>query len=67
MYIFPDCNELHQAGVHESGIYPIYIPNGAIVNVFCDMTTAGGGWTVVQHREGGHVNFTRNWEDYAFG
>ncbi|XP_012942175.1 microfibril-associated glycoprotein 4 [Aplysia californica] len=62
-----DCNELKNAGIQYSGIYPIQIPSGAIVNVFCDMETEGGGWTVVQQRANGLVNFTRKWDDYTFG
>ena len=30
-------------------------------------TTVDGGWTVIQRRQNGKVNFTRPWEDYAAG
>lgn len=65
--IAKDCNELKTFGIQHSGIYPIEIPSGAIVNVYCDMDTDGGGWTVVQQRAKGLVNFTRKWDDYAYG
>lgn len=54
-------------GVNISGIYPLRLPNRNILNVWCDMDTEYGGWTVIQRRMDGSVNFTRGWEDYAFG
>ncbi|XP_024942556.1 uncharacterized protein LOC107269500 isoform X2 [Cephus cinctus] len=36
----------------------------------CDLTTSGGGWTVIQRRGGqwlGSENFTRSWDEYSFG
>ena len=36
-------------------------------DVFCDQTTAGGGWTVFQKRLDGSVDFYLNWSDYKHG
>ena len=35
--------------------------------MFCDQKTASGGWTVIQKRLDGSVNFTRGWKDYKNG
>lgn len=62
-----DCNELKMSGVSVSGVYPVKLPNGLVLNVYCDMDTDHGGWTLIQRRHDGSLNFTRNWDDYAFG
>ena len=36
-------------------------------DVFCDTTTADGGWTVIQRRVDGSENFNRPWSDYEKG
>lgn len=32
--------------------------------VFCNMEVAGGGWTVIQHREDGSLDFQKGWKEY---
>ncbi|KAK6189716.1 hypothetical protein SNE40_001716 [Patella caerulea] len=62
-----NCYELKMSGLNLSGVYPLKLPSGYVVNVWCDMEMQGGGWTVIQRRYDGSVNFTRGWDDYAFG
>lgn len=49
-----------------SGVYRV-TPNTTTFPVFCDMTSSGGGWTLIQHRFNGSVSFNRNWDDYKKG
>eukprot|EP00731_Ephydatia_muelleri_P026656 Em0018g756a len=35
--------------------------------VYCDISLQGGGWTVIQRRVDGTVNFNRDWVDYKIG
>lgn len=64
---YRNCAEIYKAGNRSSGVYTIQPDNGDAFNVFCDQTTAGGGWTVVQKRLDGSVNFYRGWDDYKRG
>ncbi|XP_022094717.1 fibrinogen-like protein 1 [Acanthaster planci] len=62
-----DCLDVQRSGVNESGVYTITPPGLEPMEVYCDMVTDGGGWTVVQRRQDGTVNFDRVFEDYRQG
>ncbi|XP_038540447.1 angiopoietin-1 isoform X1 [Canis lupus familiaris] len=65
---FRDCADVYQAGFNKSGIYTIYINNmPEPKKVFCNMDLTGGGWTVIQHREDGSLDFQRGWKEYKMG
>nr|XP_031530848.1 angiopoietin-4 [Vicugna pacos] len=66
--VFQDCAEIQRFGANASGIYTIHVANMTEPRkVFCDMEANGGGWTLIQRRENGSVNFQRNWKDYKQG
>uniref|UniRef100_A0A6B0V8X7 Putative ficolin/ixoderin n=1 Tax=Ixodes ricinus TaxID=34613 RepID=A0A6B0V8X7_IXORI len=63
------CSQLKRKGFNVTGIYEIYIL-GKPKNVTCDMTSDGGGWTVIQRRsedEEGEKFFERNLTEYERG
>ena len=62
-----DCLEFHQGGARISGIYKVTQGNTKVIQVFCDQTTDGGGWTVFQRRVDGSENFYRDWKSYTDG
>ena len=62
-----DCLEHKQVGREVDGVYKIHQNILKIIQVYCDQTTDGGGWTVFQRRNDGSVDFFRDWEHYKQG
>ncbi|XP_071835777.1 uncharacterized protein [Apostichopus japonicus] len=63
-----DCYELYVSGTRSDGVYTIY-PDGwsSGIQVYCEMESNGGGWTVFQRRSSASVEFYRGWLDYKNG
>ncbi|XP_040026716.1 angiopoietin-related protein 4 [Gasterosteus aculeatus] len=61
-----DCHELFLRGESTSGVYTIQPINAEAFKVFCEMT-ADGGWTVIQNRQDGSVDFDQLWTAYKTG
>lgn len=65
---FRDCAEAFKSGLTTSGVYTLTFPNSTEeIKAYCDMETAGGGWTIFQRREDGSVDFQRTWKEYKVG
>lgn len=61
-----DCHELFLKGETASGVYTIQPLNYQSFEVCCEMT-AEGGWTVIQRRQNGSVDFDQLWLAYQSG
>ena len=62
-----NCADRYKSGEKKNGVYTINPDDSGIIDVFCDHTTAGGGWLVFQKRLDGSVDFYRGWADYEHG
>ena len=58
---------MYKSGARSSGVYSINPDDSGAFDVFCDQTTAGGGWTVFQKRLDGSVDFFLGWANYKRG
>ncbi|CAC5423052.1 Fibrinogen-like protein A,Ryncolin-4,Angiopoietin-related protein 7,Angiopoietin-related protein 1,Ficolin-3,Ficolin-1-B,Ficolin-2,Ryncolin-1,Tenascin-R,Fibrinogen-like protein 1,Ficolin-1,Fibrinogen C domain-containing protein 1-A,Tenascin-X,Tenascin-N,Ryncolin-3,Fibrinogen C domain-containing protein 1,Ryncolin-2,Angiopoietin-2,Fibrinogen alpha chain,Tenascin,Fibrinogen C domain-containing protein 1-B,Angiopoietin-4 [Mytilus coruscus] len=61
-----DCTELKKYN-QNSGVYKISPGNSKDLKVYCDMTTDGGGWSIIQRHYDGTVDFQRTWAEYENG
>ncbi|KAJ3595738.1 hypothetical protein NHX12_005041 [Muraenolepis orangiensis] len=64
--IASNCHELFVKGETSSGVYTIEPLSGKAFQVYCEMT-AEGGWTVIQKRQDGSVDFDQLWQAYQKG
>jgi ficolin len=64
-----DCSDLLKRYSNStSGRYFVRLINeDKVIQVYCDMQTDGGGWTVIQRRIDGSEAFTRTWNEFADG
>ncbi|XP_033951181.1 tenascin-like isoform X3 [Pseudochaenichthys georgianus] len=64
-----DCAEIFLNGETTSGLYTISVggEESQPIQVYCDMTTDGGGWMVFLRRQNGNLEFFRNWKNYTAG
>ncbi|XP_026139706.1 angiopoietin-related protein 4-like [Carassius auratus] len=60
-----DCHELFLRGETTSGLYTIQPTDSEPFEVFCQMSE--GGWTVIQRRQDGSVDFDQLWQAYQTG
>ncbi|XP_054105914.1 angiopoietin-related protein 6 isoform X1 [Callithrix jacchus] len=61
-----DCAEAREAGHEQSGVYELRVGRH-VVSVWCEQQLEGGGWTVIQRRQDGSVNFFTTWQHYKVG
>ncbi|KAM4716451.1 angiopoietin-related protein 6 [Anableps anableps] len=63
-----DCQHVLDSGETTSGIYLLRLQSAnRLLQAWCEQSQAQGGWTVIQKRQDGSVNFFRTWEQYKQG
>ncbi|XP_038044336.1 ficolin-2-like [Patiria miniata] len=65
-----NCQDIRELGGGRDGIYtifPAFSDTCRPVRVYCDQSNQGGGWTVIQRRLDGRLDFNRDWASYRDG
>ncbi|XP_062871241.1 angiopoietin-related protein 6 [Trichomycterus rosablanca] len=63
-----DCQHVLDSGESTSGIYLLRPRNSnRLFQAWCEQSRVQGGWTVIQRRLDGSVNFFRTWDQYKQG
>ncbi|NXV72448.1 FIBB protein, partial [Atlantisia rogersi] len=63
-----ECEDIIRKGGEVSEMYLVQPdPFSRPYRVYCDMETEKGGWTLIQNRQDGSVNFGRVWDQYKKG
>lgn len=63
-----DCSDYNVLEAKKNGVYRVTPdPRNGTFEVFCDMESFGGGWTIIQQRLDGSVSFNRTWAEYKKG
>ncbi|XP_033728996.1 fibrinogen-like protein A [Pecten maximus] len=66
--ILEDLNHCGEVpSVYCSAVYTVNPSQYGAFDVYCDMDTAGGPWTIVTNRYDGTVNFYESWDKYKNG
>ncbi|XP_061120050.1 fibrinogen C domain-containing protein 1-B-like isoform X1 [Syngnathus typhle] len=61
-----DCSDIMAAGKSTSDVYTIFTGSNSF-EAYCNRWQDGGGWTVIQRRKDGTVDFSRGWNDFRKG
>ncbi|KAF6306220.1 fibrinogen gamma chain [Rhinolophus ferrumequinum] len=63
-----DCQDIANKGAKESGLYFIKpLTSKQQFLVYCEIDQSGNGWTVLQQRLDGSLDFKKNWIQYKEG
>ena len=62
-----DCSVWRKNGYTMNGVYLVSPDGGTPFKAYCDMATNDGGWTLIQRRQDGSVDFYKTWNEYKNG
>lgn len=68
VYKSTSCVDVLMKGHRKDGVYHIRPDQQRpMMTVYCDQMRQGGGWTVIQRRINGTVDFYKTWNEYKLG